>query len=284
MRLIAYQTDRGPRVAGLRGEEIIDLHDADPSLPSCPKALLAQGPEAIARAENALAAGKPVTGPVTWLPPIPSPEKIICIGLNYADHARETKAAVPPCPVVFNKLPTTLLPHEGIVRLPRVSEQVDYEAELVLVIGRRGRYISESEARTYIAAYTCGNDVSARDWQKNKPGGQWFSGKSFDTFAPCGPWMVTADEISEPGKLAIRLRLNGQVMQKSNTAELIFSVDHLVSYISQFCTLNPGDLIFTGTPGGVGMGRQPPVYIKPGDVTEVEIERIGVLRNRFEAE
>ena len=284
MRLIAYQTDRGPRVAGLRGEEIIDLHDADPSLPSCPKALLAQGPEAIARAENALAAGKPVTGPVTWLPPIPSPEKIICIGLNYADHARETKAAVPPCPVVFNKLPTTLLPHEGIVRLPRVSEQVDYEAELVLVIGRRGRYISESEARTYIAAYTCGNDVSARDWQKNKPGGQWFSGKSFDTFAPCGPWMVTADEISEPGKLAIRLRLNGQVMQKSNTAELIFSVDHLVSYISQFCTLNPGDLIFTGTPGGVGMGRQPPGYIKPGDVTEVEIERIGVLRNRFEAE
>ncbi len=284
MRLIAYETDRGPRVAGLRREEIIDLHDADPSLPSCPKALLAQGPEAIARAEKALAAGEPVTGPVTWLPPIPSPEKIICIGLNYADHARETKAAVPPCPVVFNKLPTTLLPHEGIVRLPRVSEQVDYEAELVLVIGRRGRYLAESEARAYIAAYTCGNDISARDWQKNKPGGQWLSGKSFDTFAPCGPWLVTADEISEPGKLAIRLRLNGQVMQESNTAELIFPVDHLVSYISQFCTLNPGDLIFTGTPGGVGMGRHPPVYLKPGDVTEVEIERIGVLRNRFEAE
>jgi 2-keto-4-pentenoate hydratase/2-oxohepta-3-ene-1,7-dioic acid hydratase in catechol pathway len=284
MRLIAYQTDRGPRVAGLRREEIIDLHDADPSLPSCPKALLAQGPEAIARAEKALAAGEPVTGPVTWLPPIPSPEKIICIGLNYADHARETKAAVPPCPVVFNKLPTTLLPHEGIVRLPRVSEQVDYEAELVLVIGGRGRYLAESEARAYIAAYTCGNDISARDWQKNKPGGQWLSGKSFDTFAPCGPWLVTADEISEPGKLAIRLRLNGQVMQESNTAELIFPVDHLVSYISQFCTLNPGDLIFTGTPGGVGMGRHPPVYLKPGDVTEVEIERIGVLRNRFEAE
>ncbi len=284
MRLIAYETDRGPRVAGLRREEIIDLHDADPLLPSCPKALLAQGPEAIARAEKALAAGEPVTGPVTWLPPIPSPEKIICIGLNYADHARETKAAVPPCPVVFNKLPTTLLPHEGIVRLPRVSEQVDYEAELVLVIGRRGRYLAESEARAYIAAYTCGNDISARDWQKNKPGGQWLSGKSFDTFAPCGPWLVTADEISEPGKLAIRLRLNGQVMQESNTAELIFPVDHLVSYISQFCTLNPGDLIFTGTPGGVGMGRHPPVYLKPDDVTEVEIERIGVLRNRFEAE
>ena len=201
MKLISYQDDRGPRIAALRGNEIIDLHDADPALPSCPKALLAQGPEAIGRAEKAVATGRPVTAPVTWLTPIPSPEKIICIGLNYADHARETKATVPPCPVVFNKFPTTLLPHEGTVRLPRASEQVDYEAELVLVIGRRGRHIPQSEARSHIAAYTCGNDVSARDWQRNKPGGQWLSGKSFDTFAPCGPWMVTADEIPEPGRL-----------------------------------------------------------------------------------
>ncbi len=284
MKLITYQTDRGPRIAALRGSEIIDLHDADPALPSCPKALLAEGQGILARAERALAVGRPVTAPVTWLTPIPSPQKIICIGLNYADHARETKAAVPPCPVVFNKFPTALLPHEGTVRLPRASEQVDYEAELVLVIGRGGRYIPQAEARSHVAAYTCGNDVSARDWQRNKPGGQWLSGKSFDTFAPCGPWMVTADEIPEPGRLAIQLRLNGQVMQDSNTAELIFSVDHLVSYISQFCTLNPGDLIFSGTPGGVGMGRQPPVYLQPGDVTEVEIEKIGVLRNRFAAE
>ena len=284
MKLISYQDDRGPRIAALRGSEIIDLHDADPRLPSCPNALLALGPEAIGRAEKALAAGRPVTTPVTWLPPIPSPEKIICIGLNYADHARETRATVPSCPVVFSKFPTALLPHEGIVRLPQASTQVDYEAELVLVIGLRGRHIPRAEARSRIAAYTCGNDVSARDWQRNKPGGQWLSGKSFDTFAPCGPWMVTADEIPEPGKLAIQLRLNGQVMQDSTTAELIFPVDELVSYISQFCTLNPGDLIYTGTPSGVGMGRQPPVYLKPGDVTEVEIERIGVLRNRFEAE
>jgi 2-keto-4-pentenoate hydratase/2-oxohepta-3-ene-1,7-dioic acid hydratase in catechol pathway len=284
MKLITYQDQRGTRIAGLRGGEIIDLHDADPALPSCPKALLAQGPDAIGRAERALAAGRPVTGAVTRLAPVPSPEKIICIGLNYADHARETKAAIPPCPVVFNKFPTALLPHDGTVRLPRASQQVDFEAELVLVIGRGGRHIPEHEARSYIAAYTCGNDVSARDWQKDKPGGQWLSGKSFDTFAPCGPWMVTADEIPEPEKLAIQLRLNGRVMQDSNTAELIFPVDTLVSYLSQFCTLNPGDLIFTGTPGGVGMGRKPSVYLKPGDVTEVQIERIGVLRNRFEAE
>jgi 2-keto-4-pentenoate hydratase/2-oxohepta-3-ene-1,7-dioic acid hydratase in catechol pathway len=284
MKIITYQSDRGPRVAGLRGEEIIDLHDTDAGLPSCPKALLALGPDAISRAEKALLSGRPIASPVKLLPPIPSPEKVICIGLNYADHARETNATVPSCPVVFSKFPTALLPHDGTVRLPRASAEVDYEAELVLVIGRGGRYIPESESRGHIATYTCGNDVSARDWQKNKPGGQWLSGKSFDTFAPAGPCMVTADEIPDPGRLAIQMRLNGQVMQDSNTAELIFSVDHLVSYISSFCTLHPGDLIFTGTPSGVGMGRRPPVYLKPGDVTEVQIERIGVLRNRFEAE
>jgi 2-keto-4-pentenoate hydratase/2-oxohepta-3-ene-1,7-dioic acid hydratase in catechol pathway len=284
MKLISYETTRGPRIAALRGDAVIDLNDADPALPSCPKAFLAKLPDIHAQAEKAVAAGEPVAPPLKRLPPVPSPEKIICIGLNYADHARETKAQIPSCPVVFSKFPTALLPHEGTVRLPRESQQVDYEAELVLVIGRGGRRILESNARSHIAAYTCGNDVSARDWQKNKPGGQWLSGKSFDTFAPCGPWMVTADEIPDPSKLDIRLRLNGQVMQESNTSELIFPVDQLVSYVSQFCTLHPGDLVYTGTPSGVGMGRTPPVYLKPGDVTEVEIERIGVLRSGFEAD
>jgi 2-keto-4-pentenoate hydratase/2-oxohepta-3-ene-1,7-dioic acid hydratase in catechol pathway len=284
MKLIAYENGRGPRVAGSRGQDIVDLADADPSLPSCPKTFLTGVPAILPRAEKALAAGRPVPQPFTWLPPVPGPEKVICIGLNYADHARETRAAIPSCPVVFCKFATALLPHEGTVRLPLASQMVDYEAELVLVIGRTGRHIAESDARGHIAAYACGNDVSARDWQKEKPGGQWLSGKSFDTFAPCGPWMVTADEIPDPGKLGIRLRLNGQVMQDSNTRELIFSVNRLVSYISQFCTLHPGDLIYTGTPSGVGMGRNPPVYLKSGDVTEVEIEEIGVLRNRFEGE
>ena len=148
MKLISYQTDRGPRIAGLRGDEIIDLHDTNPALPSCPKAFLAMGFKAIGMAEKALASGRPVNAQVTPLPPVPSPEKIVCIGLNYADHARETKAAIPSCPVVFNKFPTTLLPHEGTVRLPRESTQVDYEAELVLVIGRRGRHIPVSGARS----------------------------------------------------------------------------------------------------------------------------------------
>jgi 2-keto-4-pentenoate hydratase/2-oxohepta-3-ene-1,7-dioic acid hydratase in catechol pathway len=187
MKLISYQNGRGPRVAGLRGQDVIDLNDTDRALPSCPKAFLKELPGVLGRAEKALTTGTPVGQPLTWLPPVPSPEKVICIGLNYADHARETKAEIPSCPVVFSKFPTALLPHEGVVRLPRASQMVDYEAELVLVIGRSGRHIAESAARGHIAAYTCGNDVSARDWQKDKPGGQWLSGKSFDTFAPCGP-------------------------------------------------------------------------------------------------
>jgi 2-keto-4-pentenoate hydratase/2-oxohepta-3-ene-1,7-dioic acid hydratase in catechol pathway len=168
--------------------------------------------------------------------------------------------------------------------LPRVSQEVDYEAELVLVIGQGGRYIPPSEARRHIAAYCCGNDVSARDWQLRKPGGQWLLGKSFDSFAPFGPTLVTADEIPDPGHLAIELRLNGQVMQRSNTDQFIFGVDELVAYVSQVCTLVPGDLIFTGTPHGVGFARNPPVWLKPGDVVEVEIEKLGVLSNQVVAE
>ena len=149
----------------------------------------------------------------------------------------------------------------------------------MVVIGRGGRHIPKQQAREHIAAYCCGNDVSARDWQLRKPGGQWLLGKSFDTFAPIGPPLVTADEIPDPGHLAIQLRLNGRVMQDSNTAQFIFAVDELVAYVSQVCTLAPGDLIFTGTPPGVGFARKPPVFLKPGDVVEVEIEKLGVLRN-----
>jgi 2-keto-4-pentenoate hydratase/2-oxohepta-3-ene-1,7-dioic acid hydratase in catechol pathway len=156
---------------------------------------------------------------------------------------------------------------------------VDYEAELVVVIGRGGRHIPRDEAMQHVAAYTCGHDVSARDWQKHKPGGQWLLGKSFDSFAPTGPHLVTADEVPDPHSLPIRLRLNGQVMQSSTTAQLIFRIDQLVSYLSEVCTLRPGDLIFTGTPPGVGAARKPPVFLKPGDVAEVEIEGIGILTN-----
>ena len=156
---------------------------------------------------------------------------------------------------------------------------VDYEAELVVVIGKPGRRIAESEAMDYVAGYMCGNDVSARDWQMKKPGGQWLLGKSFDTFAPTGPHLVTQDEITNPQQLAVRLILNGQVMQQSNTNQFIFSVTQLIAYVSQVCTLEVGDLLFTGTPGGVGFARKPPVFLKDGDVVEVEIESVGKLRN-----
>jgi 2-keto-4-pentenoate hydratase/2-oxohepta-3-ene-1,7-dioic acid hydratase in catechol pathway len=168
--------------------------------------------------------------------------------------------------------------------LPRVSREVDYEAELVVVIGKRGRYIAEDQARNYVAGYTIGHDVSARDWQLRKPGGQWLAGKTFDTFAPIGPALVTADEIRDPHRLSIELRLNGQVMQRSNTEQMIFTVDKLVAYISQVVTLQPGDLIFTGTPPGVGFARKPPVFLKPGDIVEIEIENLGILRNPVTAE
>ena len=185
----------------------------------------------------------------------------------------------PPEPVFFSKFSYAIRGNGQPIVLPRVSREVDYEAELVVVIGVGGRYIAEDAALEHVAGYCCGNDVSARDWQLRKPGGQWLLGKSFDTFAPVGPNLVTADEIPDPGHLAIQLRLNGQVMQQSSTQMLIFSVAKLISYVSQVCTLLPGDILFTGTPPGVGCARKPPVFLKPGDTVEVEIERVGLLSN-----
>lgn len=285
MRFVTFRTDQGPRVAGVRSDGYVDLSRTDPEIPTCLVRLLGQGKEGLDRAAEALKKGDPIAPEqVELLPPVCCPGKVICVGVNYADHAKETGAEVPPEPVVFNKFPTALCGPEQPVRLPRVAQQVDYEAELVVVIGRPGRYIPVEQARSHVAGYCCGNDVSARDWQLQKPGRQWLLGKTFDTFAPLGPAMVTADEVPDPGNLRIELRLNGQTMQQSNTKQLIFSVDRLIAYISQVCTLQVGDLLFTGTPGGVGMGRKPPVFLKPGDVVEVEIENLGVLRNPITAE
>ncbi len=293
MKLLTYADARGARIAVLAENEgrnrFIDIADTDPDLPSEMRSLLALGQSVSERRRVAdklshiQATGfgfAPDT--VQLLPPVPDPSKILCIGLNYVDHARETGAAIPSEPVVFNKLPGALLHHGGIIRLPGVSRRVDYEAELVLVIGKQGRDIAEENALEHVAGYCCGNDVSARDWQKEKPAGQWFLGKTFDTFAPTGPYLVTADEIGDPGNLELTLRLNGRVMQHSNTNQFIFPIPKLIAYVSQVCTLTPGDLIFTGTPAGVGDSRKPPSYLQPGQTLEVEIERVGILRNRVE--
>lgn len=216
---------------------------------------------------------------IIYLPILLSPSKILCVGLNYRDHAEEFNDPVPEEPVFFNKAISTLNAHQGAILVPRVSNKIDYEAELVVVIGKGGKNIPKEEALDYVAGYTCGNDVSCRDWQKNKPGGQWFLGKSFDSFAPVGPVLALKDEIPDPNALKIESRLNGKIMQSSNTRNFIFPVEELIAYISQVMTLFPGDLIFTGTPGGVGDRRNPPVYLKQGDRIEIEIEKIGVLEN-----
>lgn len=219
---------------------------------------------------------------VRLLPPVPEPEKIICVGLNYRGHAGEAGMEIPKYPVFFAKYRNALAgPYDPIV-LPRVSTQVDYEAELAVVIGKPGRHIPEERALDHVAGYMALNDVSARDFQFRST--QWLQGKTFDTFAPCGPFLVTADEVPDPHALAVRLRLNGQVMQDSNTREFIFSIPQLIAYLSDILTFAPGDIISTGTPPGVGFTRKPPVLLKAGDVVEVEVEQVGVLRNPVVAE
>lgn len=280
MQLATVSTTIGERVAAVREGQYVDIAQVDPSLPGSVKAILAQeGALARARAaaEKGFSAGRFLSGRL--LAPVQSPGKVICIGLNYKDHAAESGQAPPPEPVVFNKFPQSVIGPEEPIRLPAVCHKVDYEAELVAVIGRGGRRIARSAALGHVAGYMNGNDVSARDWQLEKPGRQWLLGKSPDTFAPTGPWLTTADEVPDARNLAIKLRLNGETMQNSTTRELIFGVDELIAYVSQLVALEPGDLIFTGTPPGVGMARKPPVFLKGGDAVEVEIAGLGVLRN-----
>ncbi len=210
--------------------------------------------------------------------PITNPNKVIGIGLNYRDHAEESNLPLPQEPVIFGKYANSVIgPDENILLPVGLTDKVDYEAELAVVIGRRAYNISEEEVLDYIAGYTNLNDVSARDLQMRD--GQWMKGKCLDTFAPMGPWLVTKDEIQNPENLKIELRLNGKTMQSSSTRHLIFGVAHLVSFLSKLMTLDPGDVIATGTPAGVGFVRKPPVFLRPGDIVEVEIEGLGVLRN-----
>jgi len=213
---------------------------------------------------------------IEFLPAV-YPSKILAIGRNYAEHAAEGGAELPKAPLLFNKLPNALSAHNAPIVLPIISEQVDFEAELAVIIGRTARRVSEAQALEYIFGYSLINDVSARDLQFGD--GQWTRGKSLDTFAPLGPFITTRDEIEDVQTLKIEGVLNGEVMQSSNTSKMIFQVAYLVSYLSQGITLQPGDVIASGTPDGVGIFRKPPVLLKAGDVFEVKIEKVGVLRN-----
>jgi 2-keto-4-pentenoate hydratase/2-oxohepta-3-ene-1,7-dioic acid hydratase in catechol pathway len=214
------------------------------------------------------------------------PTAIMCIGLNYRKHAEETGAKIPEFPVLFLKNPAAIQNPGDPVEIPThlASTQVDWECELAIVIGKRAKNIRKEDALNYVLGYTIANDVSARDWQKQWGGSQWCRGKTFDTFCPLGPAIVTPDEIGNPNKLSLRTTLNGNTMQESNTADMIFDVPTLIAFLSGSTTLLPGTVILTGTPSGVGMGRNPPLYMKPGDSVTVSIEKIGDLTNPIIAE
>ncbi len=214
--------------------------------------------------------------------PVPRPGKIICVGLNYRDHALESGVPIPTAPIVFSKFPTCAVGANRPIIIPKGSTQVDYEAELAVVIGRTAKNVSSTDAMNHVFGYTNFNDVSARDFQFAD--GQWQRGKSCDTFAPMGEFVATTDEIADPHKLRIRFRLNGETLQDSNTDQLIFNIPEIIEFLSGSITLEPGDVIATGTPPGVGFARKPPVFLKTGDTTEVEIEGLGILSNPVAAE
>jgi 2-keto-4-pentenoate hydratase/2-oxohepta-3-ene-1,7-dioic acid hydratase in catechol pathway len=279
VKLCTISRDGALRAAAVDGEHVVDLSVADPSLPRDVVALLAAGPAALARAKNAAANARerlPLAG-VKLASPILRPPKFLAIGLNYADHVAEAGLETPKFPTVFNKQSTCVVgPHDD-VHLPRASSALDYEGELGFVIGARCRHVPRARAHEVIAGYLVVNDVSVRDWQLRVP--TWTMGKSFDTHGPLGPWLTTADEI-DPSGLRLRTWVNGELRQDSNTKSLIFDCAAIVEHLSTAFTLEPGDVVATGTPGGVGMAMKPPRLLKAGDAVRVEIEGLGALENR----
>ena len=290
MKLVTFARETEFRLGALLNtgdhDTVVDLHSLDPALPADIISFLEGGEAMMELARRRLAH----VGPEDWVPlskvrlhaPVPRPGKIICVGLNYLDHAAETGAKVREHPTIFAKYTNAVNPPGGAIVIPRVTSQVDYEAELAVVIGRRGRHIPAASAFDFVAGYMPFNDVSARDYQKRTS--QWTMGKTFDTFAPMGPALVTKDEVPDPGNLPIRMRVSGEVLQESNTRNLVFTIPVLIQSLSEAITLEPGDVIATGTPGGVGFVRQPPRFLRPGDVAQVEIDGVGVLSNPVVAE
>jgi 2-keto-4-pentenoate hydratase/2-oxohepta-3-ene-1,7-dioic acid hydratase in catechol pathway len=279
MRFIAFQHDDGsPRLGVCYDQELVDLTTL--GFPATLRALL-QVPGGIEAARSAAARATsrlPLAG-IVYLPPVVDPAKAIAVGLNYVDHAAESPYKDPPkYPVLFHRYPQSWVAHGAALLRPKVSESFDYEGEVVVVIGKAGRYIGKSQALDHVAGYSLFNDGSIRDYQFKST--QWMMGKNFDATGAFGPEVVTADELpAGAAGLQLRTRLNGTVMQDANTRDMIFDVATLVSVCSEAMTLYPGDIIISGTPSGVGFARKPPVWMQPGDVCEVEVEGIGVLRN-----
>lgn len=294
MRLVTYQTDGLPKLGVEQGDQIIDLAAAQAAMAdSTPLAtdmiaLLNEGHPGLNQIAKILGYAQAQGGyavsssAVTYLPPVLNPQKVIALGRNYAAHAAEGGAEPPKYPMLFHKTAGSLLGHGGTIVIPPISDKIDYECELAVIIGRRCKQVSEEEALDYVAGYTVANDVSARDLQRRTT--QFTAGKMLDTFGPLGPALVTADEVPDPSQLRIQTRLNGEVMQDSNTRMMIFSVPFTISYISQIATLEVGDVILTGTPEGVGYARTPPIWLKEGDEITIEIEKVGILNNQVKSQ
>ncbi|MFD2700689.1 fumarylacetoacetate hydrolase family protein [Paenibacillus shunpengii] len=300
MKLVTFLVNGDIRLGIKIDHGIIDVNTAASLLPDMNRVPMdihaaieagQSGIQELERLKSAVAENKEVQAQsilpedeVSYAPCVTHPSKIICVGLNYRRHAEETNAAIPEYPILFNKFNNTLAAHGEDIPLPRVSSEVDYEAELVIVIGKEAKYVTQADALDYVYGYCNVNDLSARDLQMRTP--QWLLGKSCDKFSPLGPYLVTADEIGDPNSLDIRCIVNGETKQSSNTSDMIFHCDEIVSYISQHMTLLPGDIILTGTPEGVvlGLPKEDRVYLKPGDTVTIEIEKLGSLTNRMVSE
>src|ERR1700741_4247447 len=290
MKIVGFESNNGLRLGVVAADNVIDLQVADPNVPGdLGEALRRSNGDLKALADLVkkapASARRPLTG-LKYALPVARPGKIICLGLNYLDHVKEgpQRDNIPKFPSIFFRVLTSILPHLQPILRPKESIQLDYEAELVAIVGKRAKHLTMANAVDCIAGYSCSNEGSVREFQRHTT--QWGMGKNFDRTGGFGPWMVTADELPEAGKgLKIESRLNGTVMQSDNTDNMMFPIRELLVYVTQGLTLEPGDIIFTGTPSGVGHARKPnPVWMKQGDVCEIEIEGIGVLRNPIENE
>lgn len=271
MKFVSYEYDHGPSFGAVVGDDIVDLSDAGPTL----RAVLAGGP--LGNLEAVAASRKPTVAldHVVLHQVIPDAARVICVGRNYADHAAERGGSVAARPNLFMRTPQSLVGHRQSIACPSASQEYDYEGELAVVIGRGGRRIPQDRALSHVAGYTCFLDGSVRDFQKDS----FTAGKNFDSSGACGPWLVPAAAVPDPQALMLTTRINGEVMQQASTGDMVHTVAALISYISIFTHLEPGDVIATGTPAGVGVARTPPRWLVPGDKVEVEIEGIGVLAN-----
>ncbi len=281
LRLCTFRANGAAKLGAEGARGIVDLRAVDPALPASLLELLALGDSGLDRARRAVETAHDehtlAREAVQLLAPVPNPAKIVCIGLNYRDHAAEVKLELPQSVTVFAKWPNTLVGDGAPIVIPAESHRVDYEAELAFVIGKRARHVAESDAYGVIAGYTCFNDVSVRDYQMRTS--QWTLGKVFDTHGPCGPFLVTTDEVPDPHALRIACSIDGEMLQDSSTSQLVFGIPRLVADLTAVMTLEPGDIVATGTPAGVGTSRTPKRWIRPGERVRVEIERVGRLEN-----